>query len=189
MSLTMYVGLGDEAEHVERRLAAINKALASRGLPAHAESADEDDDDYWNFMIRYGAVEELQKTVRRLQQQGTLDLSAETLSHLLAHSTVDGFFLPRDFSPLIVDGDCHVGSCVQLQAICLAVAEALEFPEPFSSFEIDYSGEGEELEEALEGLQEEGGAWTGHILSVLVALVLFQGAEVSLRTGKALGFG
>ena len=180
-----------EDEHKEYALKAlerINHILESNQLDTHHEPEGTEEDEYWNFMIKYGAVEEFQDLVRKLKKQGDLSFSDATLSHLLEHSASDGFFLPMDFESILFDDDYHLSSCVKIREICAEVARYLELPTPLDELSIDYSGEGEEIEDLLDENRKEGGKWTECFIETLICVVLYQGATVSLNTGKIMVF-
>lgn len=195
MGLTMYVGLIDddleeeEKEDAQQDLERIKQILESNQMILNQKPEGRDACDYWNFMLRYGFVEQFQGFVEKLKKQGDIGLSDETIGHLLEHSGYDGYFLPMDFEHILIDDECQLSSCVKIREICLEVARYLELPVPLNEMDIDYSGEGDEIHEMFGKHREKGGKWTEHEIEALLCIVLYQGATVALKTGEIMAFG
>jgi len=192
MSLTMYVGMlldieEDEMEELNEEFDAINELLTSAGLPKH-EEPKATDDDYWNFIIGYGSLEQYVYFVSSLKKSGKIKLEDSVLNHLLKHSTSEGYFAPIDFSDLLENDEVQVGSCYRLREISEEVARFLQIPKPLKSIPVDYSAEGVELSEELNGWKDEG-IWREHISETLLCIILYQGASVSIKNKMLLGFG
>jgi hypothetical protein len=107
-----------------------------------------------------------------------------TFDHLIQHSDREGYYVPIDFTPVLLSDDVlggYLGSSQRLLEECLRVAEALDLP-------IDLDPESEEVREAVEGEVQAPTAWQRHGVASLTCLQLIGAAWHSIRTGAAITF-
>ncbi|MER0242014.1 hypothetical protein AAHZ94_08250 [Streptomyces sp. HSW2009] len=104
--------------------------------------------------------------------------------HLIHHSDCEGYYLPVDFAPVIVDDRArggYLGSSVRLLAEVGRLADALGLPE-------DLDPDGEEVADAADAVEPAAEGWQRYGVESFGCLQLMAAARHSLATGSALVF-
>ncbi|MFC9285839.1 hypothetical protein [Streptomyces sp. NPDC057052] len=109
---------------------------------------------------------------------------AGPFDHLIHHADCEGYYVPADFTHVIVDKKApggYLGSSVRLLAETRRIADALGLPE-------DLDPHSEEVFEATdaEELADEG--WQRYGVESYVCLQLLRAAKLSIATGAAIAF-
>ncbi|MFF5158284.1 hypothetical protein ACFY3N_18935 [Streptomyces sp. NPDC000348] len=104
--------------------------------------------------------------------------------HLIHHADSEGYYVPVDFAPVVVDrkapGGC-LGSSVRLLAEIRRLAEALGLPE-------DLDPHSEEVFEAADAEEPATEGWQRYGVESYVCLQLLRAAKASVETGAAIAF-
>ncbi|MDX2817545.1 hypothetical protein PV410_34290 [Streptomyces sp. PA03-5A] len=104
--------------------------------------------------------------------------------HLIHHSDCEGYYVPVDFSHVIVDKKApggYLGSSVRLLAETRRLAEALGLPE-------DLDPHSEEVFEVADAEEPATEGWQRYGVESYVCLQLLQAAKLSIATGAAIAF-
>ncbi|MEU1537476.1 hypothetical protein ABZ461_05000 [Actinacidiphila glaucinigra] len=104
--------------------------------------------------------------------------------HLIHHSDCEGYYVPVDFSHVIVDKKApggYLGSSVRLLAETRRLAEALGLPE-------DLDPHSEEVFEVADAEEPATEGWRRYGVESYVCLQLLQAAKLSIATGAAIAF-
>ncbi|MES9621145.1 hypothetical protein ACPCBX_06145 [Streptomyces tuirus] len=104
--------------------------------------------------------------------------------HLIHHSDCEGYYVPVDFTHVIVDKRApggYLGSSVRLLLEARRLAEALGLPE-------DLDPHSEEVFEAAEAEEPASEGWQRYGVESYVCLQLLQAAKLSIATGAAIAF-
>ncbi|MFJ8113381.1 hypothetical protein [Streptomyces sp. NPDC096132] len=102
--------------------------------------------------------------------------------HLIHHSDCEGYYVPVDFTHVLVDKNApggYLGSSVRLLAETRRLAEALGLPE-------DLDPHSEEVFEATDAEEPAGQGWQRHGVESYVCLQLLRAAKLSIATGAAI---
>ncbi|WP_143686883.1 hypothetical protein [Streptomyces sp. TLI_171] len=112
------------------------------------------------------------------------DDPAGPFDHLIQHSDCEGYYVPVDFGPVLVDeeltGGC-LGSSVRLLAELRALAAVLGLPPGLDPDSEEVTGVLEDDDPAAEG-------WRRYGTESFICLQLMKAAEHSVRTGAVLAF-
>ncbi|MFF9573109.1 hypothetical protein [Streptomyces sp. NPDC014685] len=104
--------------------------------------------------------------------------------HLIHHSDCEGYYVPVDFAPVIVDEKVlggHLGSSVRLLAEVRRIAEALGLPE-------DLDPDSEEVIDAADAEEPAAEGWQRYGIESHDCLQLLAAAKLSVATGAAIAF-
>ncbi|SEM39467.1 hypothetical protein [Nonomuraea pusilla] len=110
--------------------------------------------------------------------------AAGGFDHLVHHSDCDGYYVPVDFAPVLVDEritGAYVGSSQRLLEECRGLAALMELPEDLDPWS-------DEMEEAVEDPLPGGAAWRRHGVAAFTCLQLIAAARHSVGTGTAIVF-
>lgn len=109
---------------------------------------------------------------------------AGPFDHLIYHSDCEGYYVPVDFGPVIVDESLvggHLGSSVRLLAETRRIATVIGLPE-------DLDPDSEEVFRAWEARTPATEGWRRYGIESYVCLRLIQMAKHSIATGAAIAF-
>ncbi len=112
------------------------------------------------------------------------DDPAGPFDHLIHHSDCEGYYVPVEFGPVLVDEELSggaLGSSVRLLAELRALAEALGLPEGLDP-------DGPEVEGALEGEDAGPEPWRRYGTESFICLQLMRAARHSVETGAVMAF-
>ncbi len=219
MGLTLVVGqLADlnlhepeETEYFRDQLAALNKALAAAGVPAHHEpSALPNGGDFSHDMWGYSGLHYLRRVAawdalgRGLPQPGDYQSSDDPVvheyndcaledrplryRHLMLHSDCEGYYVPQDFDEVIFPDDelgvagCMIGSTHQLLAECVSLADILGLP-------LDIDPEADEVLPFVENQGQAGVGWQRYGVESFSCLQLINACKASIKSGALIVFG
>lgn len=104
--------------------------------------------------------------------------------HLLDHSDAEGFYVPQDFSLVLVNSKvagAFIGSTPRLRAECETVAKAL-------GIDIGLDPESDEVAEAAEASDPAAEGWKAYGIETYCCLQLLRACEASMRSGALLVF-
>ncbi len=115
---------------------------------------------------------------------GSAEGTSDRFDHLVHHSDCEGFYVPVDFAPVLIDervtGE-YIGSSQRLLEECRRVAERLGLPEDLDPWS-------DEIEEALEGARAALEGWHQYGVESFTCLQLMAAARHSIATGAAMVF-
>ncbi|MFJ5235112.1 hypothetical protein ACIQBJ_35120 [Kitasatospora sp. NPDC088391] len=112
------------------------------------------------------------------------DDPAGPFDHLIHHSDCEGYYVPVDFAPVLVDEDLSggcLGSSVRLLAELRVLARALGLPDGLDP-------NGDEVTAVLDEEIADPRGWQRYGTESFVCLQLTRAAEHSVRTGAVLAF-
>jgi hypothetical protein len=105
-------------------------------------------------------------------------------SHLLCHSDAEGFYLPIDFSPILIDKTQRVPGGMVGSSLCLM--EELTWVAPALGIRLDGQTLADSEAEAINASLE---AQEGLFIERIVWLSLYEAARLSIEHGTAICFG
>ncbi|MEV1198524.1 hypothetical protein [Microbispora rosea] len=115
---------------------------------------------------------------------GSAEGASDRFDHLVHHSDCEGFYVPVDFAPVLIDervtGE-YIGSSQRLLEECRRVAERLGLPEDLDPWS-------DEVEEAIEGARAALEGWQQYGVESFTCLQLMAAARQSIATGAAMVF-
>ncbi|MGW5260354.1 hypothetical protein ACWEQG_05215 [Microbispora sp. NPDC004025] len=115
---------------------------------------------------------------------GSAEGAAGRFDHLVHHSDCEGFYVPVDFAPVLIDGrvtGAYIGSSQRLLEECRRLAERLGLPEDLDPWS-------DEVDEALEGEGAAREGWQRYGVESFTCLQLMAAARQSIATGAAMVF-
>ncbi|MEU7894210.1 hypothetical protein AB0B45_15275 [Nonomuraea sp. NPDC049152] len=116
---------------------------------------------------------------------GSADEGRTGFDHLVQHSDAEGYYVPVDFQPVLIDEritGAYLGSSHRLLDECLRLARVLELPD-------DLDPESDEVWEiAGGGITDSGRRWHRYGIEAFVCLRLIAAARASIRVGAAIIF-
>lgn len=206
-ALQAMFGGGADASSFRRELKRLNRALRAMGLACHVEpestedgfSADLPGYSGLHYLRRIAAYQALgrglpapgdkdnlsEPVVEEYYERAAIDATLG-YRHLMMHSDTEGYYLPLDFSHVLVPpprfrvAGGEVGSVPHLRAECLKLAEAIGMP-------ADISIEAPVFSRALED-QGQGEGWRRYGREAYTCALLLGACDASLRTGCAIVF-
>ena len=213
MGLNMVVGILAEAEdeyadHVRAHFAVIRELLDRAGAGQWAEPELNERDVLEGDMWGYSGLHTVRRVAVHLVETGTLPDPLEEahraaddpllkkayaefpgepagpFDHLIHHSDCEGYYVPVDFEPVIVDESLaggYLGSSVRLLAETRRIASALGMPE-------DLDPDSEEVFGACDGKTSAAEGWQRYGIESYGCLRLIQAARHSIATGAAIAF-
>jgi hypothetical protein len=213
MGLNMVVGVLSDAEDdytemLRADFVAIGELLERAGAPQWTEpdlvEAEDAEFEMWGYsglhavrrlavhLAAGGRLPEPLHEAQRATDDPLLSKVYKTLpgdppgpfDHLIHHSDCGGYYVPVDFTHVIVDKKApggYLGSSVQLLVETRRLAEALGLPE-------DLDPHSEEVFEATEAEEPAGEGWQRYGVESYVCLQLLQAAKLSIATGAAIAF-
>ncbi|MGW4383926.1 hypothetical protein [Kitasatospora sp. NPDC004531] len=196
----------DTADWFREECATIRAVLEREGLPGwqEPESGQQFGDRVWG----YSGLHTLRRLAAHLAATGQLpeplaegerasedrelreayddipDDPAGPFDHLIHHSDCEGYYVPVDFGPVLVDEEPAggmLGSSVRLLAELRVVAEALGLPE-------DLDPDGKEVTDVLDGADPEEKGWKRYGTESFICLQLMRAARHSVETGAVMAF-
>ncbi|MFC0555573.1 hypothetical protein ACFFHJ_32215 [Planotetraspora thailandica] len=109
-----------------------------------------------------------------------------SFDHLVHHGDSEGFYVPVDFPPVIVDErvtGSFIGSSHRLLDECLRLARLLELPDGLDPWS-------DEVQDAIEGrVTSPSATWQRYGVESFSCLTLIEAARTSIKTGAAIAFG
>ncbi|MFH9177222.1 hypothetical protein [Streptomyces albogriseolus] len=213
MGLNMVVGVlsaaeDDYTEMVRADFVAIGELLEGAGARQWTEpdlvEAEETEFEMWGYsglhavrrlavhLAAGGLLPEPLPEAHRATDDSLLNKVYETLpgdppgsfDHLIHHSDCEGYYVPVDFSHVIVDKKApggYLGSSVRLLVEIRRLAEVLGLPE-------DLDPHSEEVFEAADAEELASEGWQRYGVESYVCLQLLQAAKLSIATGAAIAF-
>lgn len=169
-----YAGL-----HYLRRIAA--HVAAGRPMPEPGREGAADDP---ILLARYAGQPENKSLFRKFFGRANRSLGFE---HLIDHSDAEGYYLPRDFTKVLVASPewkipgCSIGSAPRLLAECERLATLLELP-------LDLDPESKEMWAAPDSQGKGDIKWKRYGVESFTCLRLYVAAKHSVATGAALIF-
>ncbi|MFJ5927104.1 hypothetical protein ACIQF6_31395 [Kitasatospora sp. NPDC092948] len=104
--------------------------------------------------------------------------------HLIHHSDCEGYYVPVDFGPVVIDEELSggmLGSSVRLLAELKVLAEVLGLPE-------DLDPDGAEVVDAIDGVGPPPEGWRRYATESFICLQLMRAARCSVETGAVMAF-
>jgi hypothetical protein len=210
MGLNMVVGVvvnvDDEyAEIVRADFAVIGELLQRAGAERWAEPVMTEDAEF--EMLGYWGLHRVRRLAAHLAAGGRLPepLAARQAAddplltkayaalpsdppgpfdHLIHHSDCEGYYVPIDFEQVIVDERVrggYLGSSVRLLGETRRIVDALGLPD-------DLDPESDEVYAAVGAETPASEGWQRYGVETYGCLQLLRAAELSVRTGSAIGF-
>ncbi|PJN22020.1 hypothetical protein CG736_29815 [Kitasatospora sp. CB02891] len=196
----------DVADWFREECATIGAVLEREGLPGWQEPVDGPrfSDRVWG----YSGLHTLRRVAAHLAANGRLpeplaegdrasedpelreayydipDDPAGPFDHLIHHSDCEGYYVPVDFGPVLIDEELSggmLGSSVRLLAELRTVAEALGLPADLDPY-------ADEVTAVLDGEVADPEGWQRYGAESFICLQLMRAAELSVRTGAAIAF-
>ncbi|GAA0969509.1 hypothetical protein GCM10009555_016770 [Acrocarpospora macrocephala] len=167
--------------HCLRRLAV---HLAETGaLPALADTREAADDplvaEVYTRRPHYAV--EIGDSVRVI---GSAEDATGGFDHLVQHSDCEGFYVPVDFEPVLIDERVtggYIGSSQRLLEECRRIAERLGLPEDLDPWS-------DKVDEAIEDRRTVLEGWQRYGVESFTCLQLMAAARQSIATGAAVVF-
>lgn len=213
MGLNIVVGVladaeGEYVDHVRAHFAVIQGLLDRVGAGQWAEPELDEEDvlegDMWGYSglhtvrrvavhlaatgILPGPVGEAHRAaddpLLREAYAGLCGEPAGPFDHLIFHSDCEGYYVPADFGPVIVDESLaggYLGSSVRLLAEARRIASALGLPE-------DLDPDSDEVTRTCEATTPAAEGWQRYGVESYACLRLIQAAKHSIATGAAIAF-
>ncbi|KDN86498.1 hypothetical protein [Kitasatospora cheerisanensis] len=196
----------DTADWFRGECATIRAVLEREGLPAWQEPLE--GQQFGDRVWGYSGLHTLRRLAAHLAADGRLpeplaegerasqdpvlqrmyedipDDPAGPFDHLIHHSDCEGYYVPVEFGPVLVDEELSggaLGSSVRLLAELRALAEALGLPEGLDP-------DGPEVEGALEGEDTGPEPWRRYGTESFICLQLMRAARHSVETGAVMAF-
>lgn len=167
--------------HCLRRLAVHLAETGALPAPADAEEAA-DDPLLATFYSRHPHhALELGDQVTVI---GSAEAAAGRFDHLVQHSDCEGFYVPLDFGPILIDDRVtgeYIGSSQRLLEDCRLIAERLGLPDDLDPWS-------DEVDEAMDGPKAGKEGWRRYGVESFTCLQLMAAARQSIATGAAMVF-
>ena len=182
--------MGYSKIHTLRHLA----ALLRLGLPL--DRVDSDAPISPELGDYYGLSEELCQQVaqedpqsipggKRMALFSSPSAEGPNFDHLVLHSDSGGFYVPIDFSPVVVAGEAgdawHIGSSYALKRECEIIADAIGLP-------LELHPESMEFLDAIDSSDPKATDWTRFSIEAEVCLTLHRCASASIKDKALLLF-
>ncbi|WP_073815842.1 hypothetical protein [Kitasatospora sp. CB01950] len=196
----------DTADWFREECATIRAVLEREGLPGWREP--ETGEQFCDRVWGYSGLHTLRRVAVHLATKGQLPEPLEDgrratddellreayfdvpddppgpFDHLVHHSDCEGYYVPVDFGPVLVDEELSggsLGSSVRLLAELKALAEALGLPE-------DLDPDSEEVSDACDGPAPDAEGWRRYGTESFICLQLMRAARHSVATGAVMAF-